>query len=542
MKKIYEADSEDKDMILSVDNDLSAFDKARRDPVDIRDIVMIARLDSIKQSKESIWSLNGIEESFENKIIIFEPLVAHLEDDFENISANNTCFKNPIELSKNAIILMPQEFYDSHYSNFENNATFEFLKKHNSQIRLYEGNEKLAIKMLMRDLRYTFINMNKDGYIIDQKNHPDIIEFTNKMNDLINSLNEQIKKGKKLSDVYSNILTENLRNQLINEEEKSEQVNSKNQSDKDSEESKQKNSKNSSTENYAMITGLTSKVEGEIKLEDGFSASTDIGKCRKNQEDAVLLIKDKENPNLKMMVVADGMGGLSRGELASNAIVKELKNWFENLSELQKDAFYNSTERARYTLLNEIEFELQPLVQWETMQQGGSTLVCAIIGKEDTLVANVGDSRAYIVKDNKLIQVSREDTVAQSNLEKGHTPDKEASRFDEESNILLQDIGMDRNMLKEPFVKVIKNSDYDMLLLFTDGVTDCLSDDDIVAVCKNTDIKNLSKKITEKAISHDSILPEKYENYTGLNTYIPGGKDNATTAIYSRKKSNENEK
>jgi len=542
MKKIYEADSEDKDMILSVDNDLSAFDKARRDPVDIRDIVMIARLDSIKQSKESIWSLNGIEESFENKIIIFEPLVAHLEDDFENISANNTCFKNPIELSKNAIILMPQEFYDSHYSNFENNATFEFLKKHNSQIRLYEGNEKLAIKMLMRDLRYTYINMDKSGYIIDQKNHPDIIEFTNKMNDLINSLNEQIKKGKKLSDVYSNILTENLRNQLINEEEKSEQVNSKNQSDKDSEESKQKNSKNSSTENYAMITGLTSKVEGEIKLEDGFSASTDIGKCRKNQEDAVLLIKDKENPNLKMMVVADGMGGLSRGELASNAIVKELKNWFENLSELQKDAFYNSTERARYTLLNEIEFELQPLVQWETMQQGGSTLVCAIIGKEDTLVANVGDSRAYIVKDNKLIQVSREDTVAQSNLEKGHTPDKEASRFDEESNILLQDIGMDRNMLKEPFVKVIKNSDYDMLLLFTDGVTDCLSDDDIVAVCKNTDIKNLSKKITEKAISHDSILPEKYENYTGLNTYIPGGKDNATTAIYSRKKSNENEK
>lgn len=569
MKKIYEADSEDKDMILSVDNDLSAFDKARRDPVDIRDIVMIARLDSIKQSKESIWSLNGIEESFENKIIIFEPLVAHLEDDFENISANNTCFKNPIELSKNAIILMPQEFYDSHYSNFENNATFEFLKKHNSQIRLYEGNEKLAIKMLMRDLRYTFINMNKDGYIIDQKNHPDIIEFTNKMNDLINSLNEQIKKGKKLSDVYSNILTENLRNQLINEEEKNDQANLKNQANEDSEKSEQKDSKNRSdkdvnnsqqlstknnstetskkreqqtSENYAMITGLTSKVEGEISLEDGFSASTDIGKYRKNQEDAVLLIKDKENPNLKMMVVADGMGGLSRGELASNAIVKELKNWFENLSELQKDAFYNSTERARYTLLNEIEFELQPLVQWETMQQGGSTLVCAIIGKEDTLVANVGDSRAYIVKDNKLIQVSREDTVAQSNLEKGHTPDKEASRFDEESNILLQDIGMDRNMLKEPFVKVIKNSDYDMLLLFTDGVTDCLSDDDIVAVCKNTDIKNLSKKITEKAISHDSILPEKYENYTGLNTYIPGGKDNATTAIYSRKKSNENEK
>ena len=637
MKKIYEADSEDKDMILSVDNDLSAFDKARRDPVSISDIVMITRLGNAIYNKENnnfqniknsieqtqsyksnytnnnsvidcVWSLNGIEKLpennsnnviekiDENKLLVFDPLVNHLDDNFENISANNTSFKEPIELSKDAIILMPEELYDLYYNrmvnngnndcaksdnntvmninststkSFENNATFEFLKKHNSQIRLYEGNEKLAIKMLMRDLRYTYINMDKSGYIIDQKNHPDIIEFTNKMNDLINSLNEQIKKGKKLSDVYSNILTENLRSKLINEEEKNDQANLKNQANEDSEKSEQKDSKNRSdkdvnnsqqlstknnstetskkreqqtSENYAMITGLTSKVEGEISLEDGFSASTDIGKYRKNQEDAVLLIKDKENPNLKMMVVADGMGGLSRGELASNAIVKELKNWFENLSELQKDAFYNSTERARYTLLNEIEFELQPLVQWETMQQGGSTLVCAIIGKDDTLVANVGDSRAYIVKDNKLIQVSREDTVAQSNLEKGHTPDKEASRFDEESNILLQDIGMDRNMLKEPFVKVIKNSDYDMLLLFTDGVTDCLSDDDIVAVCKNTDIKNLSKKITEKAISHDSILPEEYSNYTGLNIYIPGGKDNATTAVYSRRKQDENEK
>ena len=546
MKKIYEADSEEKNEILSLDNDLLAFDKARTNPVDIRDIVMIARIDSLKQRNDCIWSLNGIEESVENKIIAFDPLINHLNDNFENISANNTRFREPIDLSKDAMILMTKKQYDL-YSNID------LLQKYNSQIRLYEGNEGLAVEMLMRDLKYIFINMNRDGYIIDKKNHPDIIEYTKKMNELINSLNEQIKNGEKLCIIYSDILNENLRSKLINEEEKLKQINSKSQSDKDIRESQQVSSKKNpskmlqkgeqqTSENYAMITGLTNKVEGEIELEDGFSASTDIGKYRKNQEDAVLLIKDVENPNLKMMVVADGMGGLSSGELASNAIVKELKNWFENLSELQKDAFYNSTERARYTLLNEIEFELQPLVQWETLNQGGSTLVCAIIGKDDTLVANVGDSRAYIVKDNKLIQVSREDTVAQRNLEKGHTPDKEASRFDEESNILLQDIGMDRNMLNEPYVKVIKNSDYDMLLLFTDGVTDCLSDDDIVAVCKNTDIKNLSKKITEKAISHDSILPEEYSNYTGLNIYIPGGKDNATTAVYSRRKQDENEK
>ena len=90
--------------------------------------------------------------------------------------------------------------------------------------------------------------------------------------------------------------------------------------------------------------------------------------------------------------------------------------------------------------------------------------------------------------------------------------------------------------MEEPHTCIIRNSDYDLLLLFSDGVTDCLSDDDIVAVCKKSNRSELAKKIVEKAIRHDSIVPEEYINYTELNTYIPGGKDNTTAAIYVPKK------
>ena len=83
-----------------------------------------------------------------------------------------------------------------------------------------------------------------------------------------------------------------------------------------------------------------------------------------------------------------------------------------------------------------------------------------------------------------------------------------------------------------PHFEVLKNSDYDMLLLFSDGVTDCLSDDDIAVVCKNTDRKQVSKMIVEKALKHDSIQPEEYMDYINLNAYIPGGKDNTTAAVY----------
>ena len=178
----------------------------------------------------------------------------------------------------------------------------------------------------------------------------------------------------------------------------------------------------------------------------------------------------------------------------------------------------------------------------ETSYCGGSTFVCAIIGKSDTLIANIGDSRAYIIKDGKLKQISKDDTVAQRNLEKGITPNKEAARFDRESNELTQCIGMNRRNLKHPHFETINNKEYDMLLLFSDGVTDCLSDEDIAVVCKNSNRKEVARKIVEKAIRHDSIEPEEFKDYENLEIYIPGGKDNTTAAIYAPKKDDEIER
>ena len=155
------------------------------------------------------------------------------------------------------------------------------------------------------------------------------------------------------------------------------------------------------------------------------------------------------------------------------------------------------------------------------------------------LIAQNEDSRAYIVKNEKLIQLSREDTITQKYFINGKLPDKEASRFDQKSNILVQSIGMNRDELEEPYTCLIENSKYDLLLLFSDGVTDCLSDDDIVAVCKKSNRSEIAKKIVKKAIKHDSIVPEKYINYDELNTYIPGGKDNATAAVYVPKKNGD---
>ena len=172
---------------------------------------------------------------------------------------------------------------------------------------------------------------------------------------------------------------------------------------------------------------------------------------------------------------------------------------------------------------------------------GGTTLVCAIVGKDDTLIANIGDSRAYYTKNGKIEQISREDTYVQEELEKGKLPSKEATRFHKESNALTQCIGMPRKKLLDAHVTTINNKNYDMLLLFSDGVTDCLSDEDIAVVCRNTDKKELAKKIVDKAIRHDSIEPDELLDYTHLNLYISGGKDNTTAAAYIPKKEDKDD-
>ena len=509
MKKIYEAVGNEKEDIINVDNELKAFDKGRINDVELEDLLMITRLKTIPKNLivNNIWSLNGIEaQQKDDDILVFEPLTEHIDNNFSNIGINNTKFNSPIKLSDKAIILMPEEKYIKLAKHL---ITRRSLR--NMPIMLYEGREDLAIKMLMHDKGYVYLNLDQDKYLIDEKNHPDIIEYTNKLSDTIKKINEKVK-SKNINAIYSKKMKRH----------ENAKTSEKNQAD-----------------NYKMITGLTKKVEGDISLDDEFMASTDIGKRRKNQEDAVLLIKNKENPEFKMMVVADGMGGHSNGEIASNAIIKEMKRWFESLTREQRLCYYTSVNELRKDLLKEIKSNVQSAVERETIQKGGSTLVCAIIGKNDTIIANVGDSRAYIIKNGKLIQLSREDTVTQKYFINGKLPDKEASRFDQKSNILVQSIGMNRDDLKEPYTCLIENSKYDLLLLFSDGVTDCLSDDDIVAVCKKSNRSEIAKKIVKKAIKHDSIVPEEYINYTELNTYIPGGKDNATAAVYVPRKEGE---
>ena len=256
-------------------------------------------------------------------------------------------------------------------------------------------------------------------------------------------------------------------------------------------------------------------------------AKSVIGKRRNTQEDSVLLLEHPRNKKFKMLLVADGVGGALNGEKASSYTAKELACWFEKLN-------YNDDKKQNELLEKLKEKIIEIKVKISKEKDGrGSTLVCAIVGDDKTLVVSVGDSRAYITKGNQIHQITRDDSYVQMLYEKGYIVTKDDMRFHKRSNYIVNSLGADPdNFYINSYF--IDNDSYDKLLLLSDGVTDCLSDNQIMAITKNTPRDKIAAALVDAANTIDSHRERK--NDSAYYDDILAGKDNTTAAVFTRRK------
>lgn len=286
----------------------------------------------------------------------------------------------------------------------------------------------------------------------------------------------------------------------------------------------------------ALISGYRStedeknskSIEGDINIGTDLYASTRIGKERDNQEDAVAIMKFPTNEKYKMLVVADGVGGNEDGEKASHMTVTEIREWFNTL-EVADFADEEVLITKLVQKLNSINKQI-----CTTTYDAATTFVCAIIGKNNTVIVNVGDSRAYLVNGSKLKQISTDDSIAQILYENGNIKTRDDIRFHKRGNVITESIG--QREVVEPNVKIIPNNSYDAILLFSDGVTDCLSDNQIYAITNQTSHKELAKAIVNNALNTDSKRAKRGDKTdSAYYEEIKGGKDNTTAAVYINK-------
>lgn len=258
---------------------------------------------------------------------------------------------------------------------------------------------------------------------------------------------------------------------------------------------------------------------------DILTSISDIGLIRKNNEDSVITITHPDNDKIKLLAVADGVGGYSSGEIASNFVIQALKKWFIK----EKTNNFKSTmliAQHLYKVIIDINNYLY--LNEYNKSKCATTLTCAIVTEENTLIANIGDSRAYAIIDQEVVQLTKDDSIVWNYYESGSIS-KDQIRFHIQNSIITKCIGHEYNT--KPSVIKIKNSDYKGILLLTDGVSDCLSDKQIKYIIENSKDSQIAKKLIDEAVYHqqENDIPKGLEFNDILN-----GKDNATVALYMK--------
>lgn len=269
------------------------------------------------------------------------------------------------------------------------------------------------------------------------------------------------------------------------------------------------------------------QYRSEYELDGSLYAVSDVGKVRANQEDSVLILTHPDNSEFKMMVVADGMGGAKSGELASQFVVTETMKWFESLA----PDYFDHEDALAVEFGKRIHKVSVDLNRKYGNLKCGSTFTGSIIGKNQTVIANVGDSRAYTVMNGEINQITTDHSLVQRMYNAREIHNKDDMRFHKKSNVITASIGMEDPIT--PTIQTIDNEDYDMLMLFTDGVTDCLSDDQIKIIANSTPKNDIALSMVNMANSNNSSK-RIYEDGEYVDKTITGGKDNLTAAVYVR--------
>ena len=301
--------------------------------------------------------------------------------------------------------------------------------------------------------------------------------------------------------------------------------------------------KNIQVNNRAVNKCLTDVMNGaqlqnqhnSYGLDGTLFASQDIGKKRSNQEDSVLILTHPDNPEFKLLVVSDGMGGVEHGEKASQYTVQQLAIWFKRLPA----TLYQQPVNLQ-RVLNEKIVQISNEVYKEYNEQAGktesgATIVASVVTETATITSSVGDSRIYIVKDGNLQLVTKDDSaVWPVGKDQLTITDQELDnlRFNKNGNGIYGCIGLPMGV-EDIQTSIIENNLYDRMILLSDGVTDLLSQEQIKIISTQYPPHMITEELVKAAISNNAIRPEgPDEVHYGT---IPAGKDNASAAMVSRR-------
>lgn len=235
-------------------------------------------------------------------------------------------------------------------------------------------------------------------------------------------------------------------------------------------------------------------------------AKTDIGSKRIMNQDSVYCNENSVGSFQNLFIVADGMGGHKAGDYASRLCVEKMVEAIEKSKSVTPVTIL---EEAVTEANSNVLAEAKTNVEYEGM---GTTMVACTLQENTLYIANIGDSRLYIINDD-IRQITKDHSWVEEMVKKGEITESQA-RIHPQKNIITRALGIDETVHADYFEVNVKADD--KILMCSDGLTNMVEDDDIEYIVRHS-------SSVEKAV--ENLVEKANEN---------GGKDNITVILVQR--------
>lgn len=212
------------------------------------------------------------------------------------------------------------------------------------------------------------------------------------------------------------------------------------------------------------------------------AARTDTGQVRSHNEDFIAI-----NPALGFVILADGMGGYSAGEVASSIATTVIQEMLEEqVPQHLKEGYSHRNKQLQQLVLQAIDRANGSILEAarnEPQFSGmGTTVVVGLFHQDKVIFAHVGDSRAYRYREGGLEQITRDHSLLQEQIDAGLiTP--EAAQHSPNKNLITRAVGVDYEIEIEIHDHAVKAGD--IYLLCSDGLSDMLTHQEIASILGN---------------------------------------------------------
>jgi protein phosphatase len=275
---------------------------------------------------------------------------------------------------------------------------------------------------------------------------------------------------------------------------------------------------------------------------------TDVGLIREHNEDNFLIAdvtgglrtaEPRDPFTFKLgekgaaLLVCDGMGGAAAGEVASQMAVDSIYDALAASEPQQRDGFARLLRRAVQHANERIFIQSRDNQSERGM---GTTCTVASLVDEMLVVAQIGDSRCYVLRDGKLAQVTKDQSLAWQLIEAGAMTAEEAKAF-EHANIILQALGVQERV--EVVLSQVQLRRGDVALLCSDGLHGPVADEELLAILiSEPNLQKAGEALIQKALDRDGpdnitvvlarfdgegLQPPAPEDTVGFMGYDPGG-------------------